>query len=319
MALASTLRPDADLGRLRCKQLARTRNSRIYDLSDDGPLHWVAKVCVDPWTRVLAPEAARIQFEALCALRDRSRDTGVELGRPDPVYLDQGTALVVMSWVEGESLTAAMRRWPRAEAILEDRVTKAGQWLARFHAIGPRADTTLATDRKMAGLADVLRLDAAQDSEFRRGVALLERRAADAGISTHTASWVHGDFKPDNVLMYGGRPAGIDIHLRDVGSIFEDIAPFLNNVEIQCAISIAWRRTTRRARLVSCFLDGYTAQIGAQPLLPLAWMRLYSALSLWAYDMTVRRNPFKSAVAHRVYRGLATRLAIALESTRADA
>jgi aminoglycoside phosphotransferase (APT) family kinase protein len=224
-----------------------------------------------------------------------------------------------MTWVEGESLTAALRRWPRAEAALDERVTAAGRWLATLHAVGPRSERGLATDRKLAGLADVLRLDAARDGMFRRGVALLERRAADAAVAPHAASWVHGDFKPDNVLLAAARTSGIDMHLRDVSSAFEDVAPFLNNVEIQCAIARAWRGTARRAALVSRFLDGYAAGMGAQPLLPLAWMRLYSALSLWAYDMTVRRSPLKAAIAFHVYRRLAGRLTRALETTTVDA
>jgi aminoglycoside phosphotransferase (APT) family kinase protein len=319
LALAASLRPEVDVARLRCAPIAHTRNSRVYELSCGAALHWAAKVCVNPSTNALRPEAARIQFDALTKLRDHARAACVDLGKPNPIHLDEAAALVVMTWVEGESLTATLRRWPRAEATLDDDAMMAGQWLARLHAVGPRSDRTLATDRKLAGLADVLRLNTARDSAFRRGVALLERRAADAAAAPHVASWVHGDFKPDNMLLAAGRAAGIDMHLRDVGSVFEDIAPFLNNVEIQCALPRAWRRATRRAALVSRFLAGYTAELGAQPFLPLAWMRLYSALSLWAYDMAVRRSSVKAAIAQQVYRRLVGRLARALATTRADA
>lgn len=314
LALAATLRPAVDPARLRCVPLARTRNSRVYEISDGATLRWAAKVCVDPRTRAPSPEAARVQFDALRVLRDRTRDARVELGRPDPVHLDEAAAVVVMSWVDGESLTAELRRWPRAETTLAQHMQEAGRWLALLHIAGLGSADALPTQRKLTGMRDVLALETARDEVFRRGAALLERRAADAAMQAHPTSWVHGDCKPDNILFAGDRPSGIDMHLRDVGSVLEDVAPFLNNVEIQCAMLRAWRSSMQRAALVKLFLDGYSAMLGPLPLMPLAWMRLYSALSLWGYDMTTARNPLKAQIAHQLYRRLAERLTVHLEA-----
>lgn len=316
LALAAALRPGVDPARLRCTPLARTRNSRVYEVSDGGALRWAAKVCVDPWTRAPSPEAARIQFDALCALRDRARDARAPFGRPDPVHLDEAASLVVMSWVEGESLTADLRRFPRAAATLERHVEEAGRWLALLHSAGPGSAGALPAERKLAGLNDALRLETARDGAFVRAVALLERYAADAAAAPHPWSWIHGDFKPDNILFGDGGAAGIDAQLRNVTSVLEDVAPFLNSLELQCALPRAWRARARRAALGARFLAGYTKVMGPLPLLPLAWARLYSASALWAYDMTIARSPVKALVAYRLHRRLVERLSAELATTR---
>lgn len=306
------LRPDVDLARLRCAPLARTRNSRVYEVADGGALRWAAKVCVDPWTRAPSPEAARIQFDALCALRDRAGAAGVALGRPEPVHLDAPAALVVMSWVEGVSLTSDLRRWPRAEATLARHMQEAGRWLGLLHSVGPGSVGALSTQRKLGGLADARRLETARDGVFARAAALLERHADAAAATPHPASWLHGDFKPDNVLFDGERAAGIDAQLRNVSSVVEDVAPFLNSFDLQCALPRAWRPRAQRARLVARFLEGHAGVMGPLPPLPLAWARLYSAAALWAYDATLARNAAKALVAYRLHRRLVARLSAAL-------
>lgn len=165
------------------------------------------------------------------------------------MHLDEAASLVVMSWVEGESLTADLRRFPRAAATLERHVEEAGRWLALLHSAGPGSAGALPAERKLAGLNDALRLETARDGAFVRAVALLERYAADAAAAPHPWSWIHGDFKPDNILFGDGGAAGIDAQLRNVTSVLEDVAPFLNSLELQCALPRAWRaRAARGAR-----------------------------------------------------------------------
>lgn len=306
--------PEVNRNELDVTLVRRTENSRIYSVRTNNGAGFAAKVCLDTSAGHPSPDAAQSQFDALSRLADRVRASGVLVRAPQPVLCEPAAGLVVTDWVPGESLTSLVTRRGRNDADTNHLLTQTGRWLAAFHRIGPEAEAPLAAEQKLTGLADVLELPVATDTVFRASVDTLRSTAAAVSAEPHRWSWLHGDFKPDNVLVSGGEVAGIDFQLRDVNSILNDIAPFLNHLEIICTSHRGWRSSTRRQNLIASFLAGYQSEGSRLPRAALAWSRLYALVSVWGYRTALLDRGIRARLASWFFKRRATVLSAALET-----
>ena len=255
-------------------------NSTVYIIhpSTGLPDSAILKCCRDPVTGQTDSVSASRQFQALSRTQTALARMGSAQDVPQPLLLLPAAGAYVMSRVEGEPLTACFyRRWDLAALV--DVCERAGQWLARFHAAGP-----LRTD--VADFASKLILiDEMKQLPVRHPV--FEEALRDLASSTNIASlklsisWLHGDFKSDNLLIGNERVVGIDIDLRYENSIEHDLAQFMNHLDL---ILMRYRLIHLRRSatiLQDSFVRGYQKSGIVISMDFLRWLRTWSALASW--------------------------------------
>jgi Ser/Thr protein kinase RdoA (MazF antagonist) len=102
-----------------------------------------------------------------------------------------------------------------------------------------------------------------------------------AGAAELRRSWVHGDYKTDNLLIAGPRLVGLDMHLIHESVVHYDVAAFLNRLQLTLLHARAWRLLPHRVSFEAGFVGEALREDGQRTALPLAWVRLYMILCSW--------------------------------------
>ncbi|MFS8607880.1 MAG: aminoglycoside phosphotransferase family protein [Gammaproteobacteria bacterium] len=288
-------------------------HSRIFKASLPGlPFPVAVKQCRDPITGAPAPEEAEIQHAALRAIAE-----GVPPGRnalaPKPVMLLREHAVVVCGWLEGRSVGGLCRDPRVSPADVERAIALSGAWLRDFHRARPAEpgpvdvrtllDVTVETLRE-AGIAE-------QRADVARILRLLEDTIDAAASQPVPRAWVHGDCKPDNLVVDGDEVVGLDAGARYVNVVLLDVAHFLNHLELHSMHPGALRIAGRLEALTTAFWRSYDPE-GSVPALPAAWTRLAMALRLRAEYLAHARGMRRRYV-EWCFRRLLRRRAAALE------
>lgn len=264
--------------------------------------------------RTGAPDrkAARAEFEALTQLSKLS-EAGVTLAAfPFAVFEEIG--IVVSEWLDGPTLASLLRLSGRRRA--RQAVSAAGGWLGRFHRatlepaqpLHARARLSTVELDSLAGLPSL---------QIRSALNLLEATATQAASETAPRARLHGDFKSENLIVAKGELAGIDFGPVYRGSVINDIAQFLNNMDLSLFLfQFDLRELTRE------FISGYerTSGISLSRRL-IAWERLVNALRLAVSHRRWCRPPRRWIIGWQLYH-MISRLIAELEqrnSERADA
>jgi hypothetical protein len=203
-------------------------------------------------------------------------------GSACPYALFEDLGVVVAEWVNGPTLSRVITASTPMNARLAAR--KAGAWLARLHLSTEPFYRPLHV-QEMLG-----QLDVAMTGRPRPPSASIAGRALDALHQTaHSVTgapvlWtrVHGDFKPDNMLLSDNKVTGIDIDLRWPGPGLLDAAQFLNHLALLIRTPRGVRRLASSGQISAAFRRGYE-QDGGIPLghAQLAWVRLHNAVRLF--------------------------------------
>lgn len=255
-------------------------NSTIYIIhpSTGLPDSVILKFCRNPVTGQIDNVSASRQFQALSRTQSALARIGSAQDVPRPLLLLPAAGAYLMSRVDGEPLTACLhRRWELAALV--DVCERAGHWLARFHAAGPlRTDVADFTSK-------LILLDEMKQLPVRHPV--FEIALRDLASSTNIASlklnisWLHGDFKSDNLLISGERVVGIDIDLSYENSIEHDLAQFMNHLDL---VLMRYRLVHLRrsaSLLQDSFIRGYQKDGILVNMEFLKWLRTWSALASW--------------------------------------
>ena len=119
---------------------------------------------------------------------------------------------------------------------------------------------------------------------------------------------VHGDFKPENILLSQEKVVGIDIGGRYRGTILVDIVNFLNHMDLLGCQPRGFRVLTLNRQLTSAFLRGYFDGAPEVPQFPYLWMRIQNLLRLWSgihrSEQSSLRTWYVSSCIRRRFRGL---------------
>jgi len=94
-------------------------------------------------------------------------------------------------------------------------------------------------------------------------------------------SWVHGDFKTDNIMTSVDRAVGIDTGANFENVILLDLSHFLNQLELSLFDPRSIRMLSKRQTLVDRFKGGYGGFTESEEMC-LTWFRLLAAIRLWA-------------------------------------
>ena len=253
----------------------------FYGQGSAYPTPVAIKLCLDPTSRQPAPELARSYFDALGCVHDRMNGHPLfASARPYALFEDLG--VVVAEWVDGPMLSRVITASPVMDARLAAR--KAGAWLARLHRSADASFRPLDARGMLSQLDTVLAAHQRPRSGSILGGALDALHQTACSVTGTPVLWtrVHGDFKPDNMLMSGGKLTGIDIDLRYPGPGSLDTAQFLNHLALLFRTPRGIRRFSRGGEISASFCRGYQRD-GGLPLghPQLAWVRLHNAVRLF--------------------------------------
>lgn len=255
--------------------------SAVYRLDHSDGAHSLAvKQYIDPRLDALDTEAAVQQFGDLT--RSFAAMKGDPFFRiPEPIFLFENEAIMLMEWVEGRSLLDAMRRrWPFAPSLTRLCRT-AGAWLRAFHEAGSEHVPACGADEPGQQMERV-RVDIE-----RKGIALATTNHGLQTLAEYLPvlrsrsvlrSWLHGDFQPDNVIFTSKAVYGIDVIHSTHGIALADVAHFLNHVQRLAFQPSGLHLILSHRRMLKAFMSGYAGLRNIVDPLVLAWYRLLDDL-----------------------------------------
>jgi tRNA A-37 threonylcarbamoyl transferase component Bud32 len=230
------------------------QNSHIFYAECDAlPSAAAIKWCLQTYTPRPDSDSAVRQFEALRRVAD-AMQADPRYTVPRPYLLDRERALLAIEWIGGAPMTASMASWRCGADNAHDLMVQAGNWLRHFHQAHRLPDGPLDVEDKLRSASEYDDCALARDQVFAQGLADLRRSAAAAASVNLERSWIHGDFKTDNLIISGQRIVGIDVQIRHENTVVYDVAPFLNDLELSFCHPMAWRPASVRARLIAAFV-----------------------------------------------------------------
>jgi serine/threonine protein kinase len=278
--------------------LQQRANSRLYRIDNSHlPFSLAAKFCLLPGRAQADAATAVEQFNALEQVNQRLCHPVFNVIQP--VLTKPELGLLLMEWIEAPSLTSYFRCSISRQQQLNG-LKSAGNWLAHFHQSGPLASGNFDWQHKQKE-ARQLQSQALANAIFHRAANLLVKTSTHLQTVTVQRSWLHGDFKTDNILIQPQRVVGIDIALRNLNAIEYDIAQFLNQ------LALLWHAPQRGWHILPAkefsetFLKAYQSiQPQVNPFL-IAWLRLFLVLSLWQLHCDASPQSIKRFVLHRLF------------------
>ncbi len=283
-------------------------NSRLFYaecMAFPSPI--AVKVCLKTHTRQADPDSAHRQYDALHRV-SLAMGIDTEFSAPRPYLVQADDGLLAMEWVSGVSMTDLVFSWRCSLARARQLVARGGRWLKRFHASHALAPGRLDIEDKLAFVAEMESSGAISDRVFIRALRQLRESAKAAAAVTLSRSWIHGDFKTDNLIVSGARTMGIDIQLRHEGPVIYDLAPFLNHLELRLCHPGGWRLFDSQALLHETFLANYLEGRNDAIAGPLTWIRLYMILAQWHTARTHSGSWLRYGFLNFCYRRVAARL-----------
>ena len=250
--------------------------------------------------------SARDQFEAMRAVETRFH-AHAGFRAPQALAYLEGRRAFVMEWLDGQPLSRLLCGGDRRKAA--GAIRKAAHWLAILHGSEILPPRPMPLSDMLADLEEAM-------SGRRPGpvgpILAMLRGAADSLAAVPVATAVlHGDFKPENLLLSGDELIGMDSEARYRAATVGDLGYFLNSLRLAAYTHAAPLLLWRRRRLEREFLAEYGALRGDVPPAHLAWWRLHHLARLWL----LRR---RGTPADRVLR-LACRHEMAVLARRLDA
>lgn len=287
--------------------------------SDELPSQVAIKLCLDSPDRIPSPIAAITEAEALRQVYAHlAPDSCYRVPRPFSILTGHG--FVVTEWIDGRSLTRHCLDWRCSPREVCDLIRRAGIWLRRFHDCRVLSDGPIEIDRILSGIEETFEEAApsfATDLVARTGANLLAETAGSISGIPLARSWLHGDFKADNLLISGQHLVGIDIHLAFENVVVNDLAQFLNHFELLICHPQGWRLVPLRHAIVNACIEGYVGEGPAIPRRALAWVRLSAVLNLWANRAPAWVSPQKRWFLSRCFRRLTRRIQAELTMEKA--
>lgn len=256
------------------------------------------KVCFAPGELQASGAQSLEQFESMT--RASAAPTSRDYRIPRALGATK-SGVLVLEWVDAKTLSHMVQSFSVGRRELYEALQAAGRWLAWFHAAH-------AVEPRPAKVSDLLNtIDTAM---MRAGAAVGEHVSAQrAHASLHLGrtqianlalpcSWLHGDFKPHDIMLAGNTVYGTDMAMRYANPCLHDVVQFTSHLGLLCMHPGAWHRVVYTTRAVNAFMAGYTP-IAAGQEVALHWYRTHSLLRLWCnergapHDLKTRYNALR--------------------------
>jgi Ser/Thr protein kinase RdoA (MazF antagonist) len=224
----------------------------------------------------------------------------------------------VTEWVEGRSLTEVFLDWRVRTPETVALARRAGAWLRRFHDCRRLPDISLPVDDMLSALHETF--EHADPAFARDKVAIMAIENAmsyseDVRGIAFPCSFIHGDFKLDNLFLSKDRLIGLDMSLVFEGPVLRDLSPFLNHLDLLLCHPRGWRLAPVRDALGQAFRSGYETPVPARAL---AWVRLNGVLHVWAARSSRRVSRHRRWYLDRCFRRVVRRLCLDLAAPSAS-
>jgi tRNA A-37 threonylcarbamoyl transferase component Bud32 len=293
--------------------IAIRRNSVLfYAEGNVFPSPVMVKVCLNPSTGEADGEAAIAQYDAAVRVYTAmQRSSTFSVPRPYLVQPDAG--LLVMEWISGSSVGHLLSSLRCSAATGVESVIRCARWLRHFHECHVLPASHLDVSERLRRL-DHLEVHV-PDRVFRHGLDQLRLAADAAAQMSLPRSWIHGDFKADNVILSGSRTLGIDVHLRRENAVVYDLASFLNNLAVTRYEPSGWSLARSYTRLRSAFLSAYAGASSECLMLPVAWVQLFMLLQQW-HSSRGRTGRFRMAFVDYCHRRITCDLVQLITTSR---
>jgi hypothetical protein len=290
--------PDASTGpaAIRVEGPTRTaRYSRIFRAHVPGlPTPVVVKCLLDPLTGGPDRTWARLQFEVLDRVHRATTIRDQSYRVPVPYLLAESEGIVVAEWVDGRPMTELFLSRHLTVDQGRELVRRAAAWLRHFYSLRPLSPAPLDVDGMLEEVGAMERAQASSHRSVRAAFLELRKHADAAGDCPMERSWLHGDFKSDNLLVDDASTVGIDMYARYENTVAHDLASFVNHWDLTLCDPRAWRWRPHREEIAGEFLDTFDPTYRREHRLPYAWIALFGMLGLW--DEFRRRR--KSTLRH---------------------
>lgn len=222
---------------------------------------------------------ARSQYDAMDLARERLRgQQGLLVPHAYPYLLDDG--LIMMDWFAAVTVRQVLNSPATPLSRISAAIERTGEWLRAFHGDGPQELAPLQVDQ-LLGHTVAMAEDCGSTRgavRFREFLQLLVRTAPQVRELPVPASYSHGDFKPDNVLIDGPRVIAIDIARVFKAPVVYDLAHFLVHLDLHLMHPAGWRLLPRRRQLHAAFLRGYRLGLTRSQTAALSWLALQRSL-----------------------------------------
>lgn len=283
------------------------RYSRIFRAAVPGLATALAVKCVlDPETGEPDRVSARTQFDALDRVHRAMASSSFRV--PKPYLLAEPQGVIVIEWIHAKSMTDLLLSWRLSREEARRLMRQAGLWLRSFIEAHRLPPGKLNVEDKLRGIASVEHSVVFRHSSARDAVDALRAYAGPAGSYELERSWVHGDFKTDNLLADGESVVGVDVHVRHENPVVHDVAAFLNHWELTLCHPRAWRWRPWRAELSREFLQSFDASYMQEKRLPYLWTALYVMLGNWEEFINRETRTIQHAYLGRCFSSVVRRM-----------
>jgi len=283
------------------------RYSNVFRVAVDGLATELAvKALIDPESG--GPDAATAlrQYDALRRVHDAmAGNDGLRV--PRPFFVAPAEGVVAVEWIAGASMTETLLSRATSVDDAHALMRRAAAWLGCFARAGRVETVPLDVRNKLDAIAS---LDAALGGfpPARQAFAALRAHASDAGNVALETSWLHGDFKADNLLVDRDNTVGIDLHIRHRNAIVHDAAAFLNHWDLTVCDPRAWRWRKWRKELARSFLHTLDSSYLGDKRVAFAWIALHVMLGNWNEFTRRRRNSAKHLYLQFCFRSIVRRM-----------
>lgn len=226
-------------------------------------------------------EGAAYQYEALVRVSQRY-PTGNGMTVPEPVVVIADHGILVTRWIDGVALKVLLRDAHQNQTEICSCLARAGEWLRRFHDCYPNRSAPVDVAHHFDLVTRAIAGHGGESALVARALDVARKSAQTLADIPVPWSWIHGDFKPENVLLGGNQTVGLDMGARFDGPVLLDIAYFLNHLELDLLHPRAIRLIPHGKRLRDAFCEGYDLRVHTPSTAPLSWLRLVSAIGLYA-------------------------------------
>lgn len=223
-----------DALRLSTVRLVAVReNSRIYRCdSETGEV--AVKVCLDRILGGVDIPGARLEYESLHRLLAATNAAGERRLAPQPLALFEEQGIVAMTWEYGFAMTEMLLSPSTSRQQGRSFGMAAGDWLHSFQRLRPIGVRVSDFAGKLQDIeAGIRREGLAGDRLFAHALDLLHGKRAAAESVPLPVSWIHGDFKSDNVMLgQNMRALSLDVQFQHENTVIHNIAPFLVHLDL---------------------------------------------------------------------------------------
>jgi Phosphotransferase enzyme family len=303
-SLLRDLMPEARMGwpdALQVKGPVSVRpQSRVYrlDLPDGARSLAIKQYLEPPPLNILDNGSAELQFASLSRCFDAMQRNSL-FRVPEPIYLLEDNAIVLMEWIDGESFFAALCRRGSSVRTLMRLSRLVGAWLRAFHEAGS-ASVSICGTTDLRNEIERVRIAMNRNkivlSMASRALESLAEYLPTVSARSVQRTWLHGDFQPENILFGADMVFGIDIMHLTSGVALADVAHFLNQVRKMAFLPSGLHLLTSYQPILSAFVTGYSGDHCLVDPLVLSWYRLLDDLRF-----LIRYHPHLKSAAHRWY------------------